>query len=57
MKLINFNVNVGIFLDKNKMKNVIKGWEKWYNFFIIWMKSDIFKKIFDFCNYKVLRIY
>lgn len=28
MKLINFNVNVGIFLDKNKMKNVIKGWEK-----------------------------
>lgn len=27
MKLINFNVNVGIFLDKNKNKKVIKGWE------------------------------
>lgn len=27
MKLINFNVNVGIFLDKNNIKNVIKGWE------------------------------
>lgn len=28
MKLINFNVNAGILLDKNKMKNAIKGQEK-----------------------------
>lgn len=27
MKLINFNVNAGILLDKNKIKNAIKGRE------------------------------